>query len=95
MRVLASGRHGRGGHSQPQLAAIARYEQEVQKTYVVSSRARTPLSGRAIVYVAPYNVCPSSPASRGAAKRGAVIITVTPACKRTGTCYCKLIGYAL
>ena len=108
MRVLASGRQGRGGHSQPQLAAIARYEQEVQTTYVVSSRARTPLSGRAIVYVAPYNVGPNvcigenhaalaicSPASRGAAKRGAVIITVTPACKRTGTCYCKLIGYAL
>ena len=103
MRVLASGRHGRGGHSQPQLAAIARYEQEVQRTYTVRSRSLTPLSGRAIVYVAPYNVGPNvcigdnhatlaicSPASRGAAKRGDVIITVSPACKRTRICYCKL-----
>ena len=99
VRVLASTANGFSGkdtRTQQQIAANKRYEDQTMTQYRVIKGTKAPLSGRALIYVAPYNigvnVCAGervatlaicSPSTRAAAEAGDVIITISPTPKRS------------
>ena len=98
VRELASGRR-MGKSTEPnqnrfQQAASTRHDERMQKEHVVKKLSNTPLSGRAFLYIAPFNVGASvcvggniasmaicKPGVRAAANVGDVIITITPSAK--------------